>query len=542
LIVALACAAAPAGAAPKPTPPIGAIGLRLVDMPVTARDDPRAWVAIVDHLAPGTVIRRRVEVSNNTAAPVRVGLYPAAATIANGSFLGSAGTTPNDLSSWTAMSPGSSDVPAGGHAMASVTITVPPDAAPGEQYGVVWAEARSAPLDGSSVVQVNRVGVRLYLSIGPGGPPAANFTIDSLTAGRTPDGRPMVVASVHNTGGRALDMSGTLELAAGPGGLNAGPFPAALGTTLAIGATEPVTIVLDRRIPAGPWDAQIILRSGLLERRAEATITFPSVGMAPSVATTPARLGPPYPAIAGLLALLLLGLAILLVVRRRRRRAAQDELQPQEMSQPLTAPDDERRRPSRTPAARPALRPVTVADIVEAPYHWQLALPGSHDSLTDLANRSLFEEETQFAIDARGGERLCLMLINLDAFNHVNERFGRDGGDALLVTIAERLRRAVRPQDLVARLDSDNFAILFEDVERRDVDSISRRLTKTINEPVPVHGREVLIQASLGAAQAQPTDNAGLLMQHAAAALADAKTPTKSHHQWYAKATAPGAG
>ncbi len=139
------------------------------------------------------------------------------------------------------------------------------------------------------MVQVNRVGVRLYVSIGPGGPPAADFRIDSLTAQRAANGDPVVVASVHNTGGRALDMAGTLALTGGPSGLSAGPFAAALGTTLAVGATEAVTIGLDKGLPAGPWMAEITLRSGLVERRASATITFPVRGAARPVIATPAK-------------------------------------------------------------------------------------------------------------------------------------------------------------------------------------------------------------------------------------------------------------
>jgi hypothetical protein len=145
------------------------------------------------------------------------------------------------------------------------------------------------------------------------------MTINSLTAKRSPDGRPMVVATVHNTGGRALDMNGTLQLSAGPGGLSAGPFPATLGVTLGIGDTEPVTIALDRRLPAGPWDALITLRSGLLEHSARATITFPDAGASPPVKTTSPRPGWVYPAaIAALVVLLLLSIAALLVALRRR--------------------------------------------------------------------------------------------------------------------------------------------------------------------------------------------------------------------------------
>jgi hypothetical protein len=316
-----AMVAAPVGAStasPSPTPraaAAGGIGLRLVDVPVAARDDPRARVYIVDHLAPGRVIHRRIEVSNTTASTAHVVLYPAAATIADGAFRGAAGHTPNDLSTWTSVRPGASDVPAGGRVTATVTIAVPRDAPPGEQYGVVWAEARSAPIAGGGVVRVSRVGIRLYLSVGPGGQPAANFAIDSLTAKRSRDGQPMVLATVHNTGGRALDMNGTLRLLAGPGGLSAGPFPATLGVTLAIGVTEPVTIALDKQLPAGPWDARIALHSGLLDRSARATITFPDTGASPPVNTTSTRPRWLYPAIAGLV-VLLLGIPALLVVHR----------------------------------------------------------------------------------------------------------------------------------------------------------------------------------------------------------------------------------
>jgi hypothetical protein len=271
--------------------PDGGIGLRLLDAPASAANDPRAQLYVVDHLAPGSIIQRRIEVSNNTATATHVGLYPAAATIVDGSFLGADGHTPNELSTWTSVDPGASDIPAGGEVTATVTITVPTNAAPGEQYGVVWAEARSSPIDGGGVTQVSRVGIRVYLSVGPGGPPAANFSVDSLTAMRSETGRPMVRASVHNTGGRALDMFGNLQLSAGPGGLGAGPFPATLGTTVAIGATETVTIILDMQIPAGPWEAGITLHSGLLERGAQATITFPGAGASPPVETKSAQPG-----------------------------------------------------------------------------------------------------------------------------------------------------------------------------------------------------------------------------------------------------------
>jgi hypothetical protein len=130
----------------------------------------------------------------------------------------------------------------------------------------------------------------------------------------------MVVATVHNTGGRAIDMNGTLKLLAGPGGLSAGPFPATLGTTVAIGDAEAVTIVLDKWLPAGPWDAQLTLHSGLLERSAAATITFAHTRTSPSTTIPSPRSRWLYPATAGLV-ILLLAVAVLVITLRRRPRA-----------------------------------------------------------------------------------------------------------------------------------------------------------------------------------------------------------------------------
>ena len=81
---------------------------------------------------------------------------------------------------------------------------------------------------------------------------------------------------MHNTGGRAIDMTGQLTLRDGPGGQTGGPYPARLGTTLAPGQTEPVLVPIDAVVADGPWTAQLTLKSGLLERRVKAQLTFPA--------------------------------------------------------------------------------------------------------------------------------------------------------------------------------------------------------------------------------------------------------------------------
>jgi LPXTG-motif cell wall-anchored protein len=248
-------------------------------------------------------------VSNSTPSTLRVKLYPAAASIARGAFIGAGGHTRNELSTWTTIRPGAARIGAGRKRIARVTIRVPRDAAPGERYGVVWAQTRGGPTAADGIVQVSRVGIRIYLSVGPGGPPAADFEIEALTATRDRSGRPGIVARVHNTGGRALDMSGTLRLDDGPGGLSAGPFPARLGVTLAIGETEPVSITLDERLPDGPWDVRVKLSSGLLDRTARATLSFPD--------TTESDRSSPWIPLAGVTLLLALGGTL---IRRHRRR------------------------------------------------------------------------------------------------------------------------------------------------------------------------------------------------------------------------------
>lgn len=262
------------------TDPTG-IGIRLVDAPVATRDDPRARVYIIDHVKPGATVKRRIEVSNDTGKPTHVAVYPAAASIQDGSFVGLQGDTPNELSTWTTVSTPRLRLADHGKKMVDVTIDVPSDAPPGEQYAVLWAQTTSG--GSGAVTQVSRVGIRVYLSVGPGGAPASAFKIESFTAERDPSGTPVVAATIHNTGGRALDLRGKLTLSDGPGGLSAGPFPVALGTTLGLRQTEPVTVMLDKRLPDGPWKAHLEITSGLLTETAQATITFPKSGTGQTV-------------------------------------------------------------------------------------------------------------------------------------------------------------------------------------------------------------------------------------------------------------------
>ncbi|MEZ0095282.1 peptidase [Streptacidiphilus sp. EB129] len=263
------------GAAAGSEKPAGTILIRLLEAPVNRQADPRAHTYIIDHLAPGTVIHRGLEVANTSDTVQHVELYAGAATVGNGTFTFAPDHTTNELTGWVRLDGTGREVPAHGSVRVEATITVPRTASRGERYAVIWASDSGASDAAASVRMVNRVGVRVYLDVGPGGEPPSDFRIDNVTAARTADGTPEVLAKVRNTGGRALDMSGSLELTDSPGFFNAGPFPANRGTTLAVNETEAITVPVDKNLPDGPWTADLTLASGLVQHAVTDRLTFP---------------------------------------------------------------------------------------------------------------------------------------------------------------------------------------------------------------------------------------------------------------------------
>src|SRR4051812_15936506 len=179
------------------------LGIRLVEAPVALKDDPRAQHFIVDRVAAGTKITRDVEVSNGTSQPMQPTLYMAAASIKNGSFTVQQPSVHNEITKWSKISPATVALAPGATARATVTIEVPANAPDGEYYGA--AVASGAPV-GTDVKIAAGVGVRIYLSVGKGAV-KSDFALTKLTASRLDDGRPLVTATVRNTGERALDMS-----------------------------------------------------------------------------------------------------------------------------------------------------------------------------------------------------------------------------------------------------------------------------------------------------------------------------------------------
>jgi len=125
-----------------------------------------------------------------------------------------------------------------------------------------------------------------------------------------------------------------------------------------------------------------------------------------------------------------------------------------------------------------------------------------HDSLTDLANRDCFHERLRAAVERCRNERrfrLAVMVLDLDRFKMVNDSLGHPAGDALLREVARRLAACLRPRDLVARLGSDEFAILLEQPGAdADVLAFGDHLLKTLEQPLTINGTELRPMASIG--------------------------------------------
>ncbi|WP_229400960.1 hypothetical protein [Micromonospora okii] len=261
----------PSSAPSQPPGPATEVGIRLLDAPVDRRDDSRAHKYVVDHVRPGTVIKRRIVVKNPSKIRRPVAVYAAAAEVDRKGFVLAPGRAENELSSWISVERGGLKLDPGEEAVLRATITVPERASAGERYAVVWAEVSG--VDGQNVRNIGRAGIRVYLSVGPGGEPPSSFDIGTLGGTRDPDGAPVVTADVRNTGRRALDLAGQLWLSDGPGGLSAGPVRVE-AKTLAPGDSTSMRIVLDRRLPDGPWSAKLELASGWTKREATGQVTF----------------------------------------------------------------------------------------------------------------------------------------------------------------------------------------------------------------------------------------------------------------------------
>ena len=167
----------------------------------------------------------------------------------------------------------------------------------------------------------------------------------------------------------------------------------------------------------------------------------------------------------------------------------------------------------------------------------RLAFMAQHDGLTGLPNRNLLRQQMEEMLPQtrRSTEKVAVLVLGLDNFKAVNDTLGHGVGDKLLRGVAKRLRSALREEDILARLNSDEFAIVQSGLARpEDAVLLARRLQEAVGDPFVLEGQSVAISASIGISMA-PGDGeeAEKLLKSAALALSRAKKDSRGTFSFF---------
>jgi diguanylate cyclase (GGDEF)-like protein/PAS domain S-box-containing protein len=166
----------------------------------------------------------------------------------------------------------------------------------------------------------------------------------------------------------------------------------------------------------------------------------------------------------------------------------------------------------------------------------ELAHQAVHDALTGLPNRLLVTERLEQALtrSSRSGSEVAVLFVDLDRFKLVNDGRGHAAGDGLLVTVADRLRRVVRSDDVVARFGGDEFVVVCEGrTASLESGLVAERITDALREPVVIDGQEVFLSASIGIAVSDGGDSPESLLRDADAAMYRAKAKGRARCEFF---------
>ncbi|HVV13310.1 sensor domain-containing protein [Amycolatopsis sp.] len=166
----------------------------------------------------------------------------------------------------------------------------------------------------------------------------------------------------------------------------------------------------------------------------------------------------------------------------------------------------------------------------------QLEHDATHDPLTGLANRSLALDRLTGLLHADDRAAIAVLFIDLDKFKVINDSLGHSVGDRVLKLAGDRLRRSVRPGDVVGRLGGDEFVVIAPDVRGEpEARSLTERLRDSLTEPIGVDGRQLHVDASIGIVLVGPTDRRAAhdLLRDADVAMYQAKQLGRSRYEFF---------
>lgn len=170
-------------------------------------------------------------------------------------------------------------------------------------------------------------------------------------------------------------------------------------------------------------------------------------------------------------------------------------------------------------------------------YEAALEHQANHDSLTGLPNRNLLQDRLNHAIALahRGGEKLAVLVLDLDQFKRVNDGLGHNVGDVLLQKVATRMRDCVRDSDTVARLGGDEFMILTAEVnDERSIARVAQKILKQFERKITINRHDIIASASIGIAiYPRDGEDGDELFRNADTAMYRAKELGRNGFQFY---------
>jgi len=160
-----------------------------------------------------------------------------------------------------------------------------------------------------------------------------------------------------------------------------------------------------------------------------------------------------------------------------------------------------------------------------------------HDALTELPNRTLFNDRLEQAAEKakRNESQFALFFIDLDRFKQINDSLGHAVGDRLLKIVTNRLKDTIRKEDTLARLGGDEFTIIMEDLlNAQDGSILAQKILEILEQPIEIDGHPLYISSSIGISlYPQDDTDASNLLKYADAAMYRAKEEGRNNFQFY---------